>query len=140
VGNDDKLYFGTQSGKIHVDDVILDGHKSEITAMAHSPNGAFLASGDSTRKIILWNTTDNTVIFDNWVYHSARVTSMDWSPSGDRLVSGSLDCNIIVWGVDGTRKIETGAHRGQTRSVKYISDTAIASSGGENLVKIWQLQ
>ena len=139
--NETEIWFGCTNGKIHhINGTELNHHTHEVTAIAVSPDGAYLASGDSNRYVLLWNAKDNTLLFDNWVYHTSRVTCMDWSPDSSRLLSGGIDCTLIIWDVDGSsRKLIDRAHPGQIRAVKYLGDNKIASAGGDNTVKIWQL-
>ena len=104
--NETEIWFGCTNGKIHhINGAELNHHTTEVTAIAVSPDGAYLASGDTNRYVLLWNAKDNTLLFDNWVYHTSRVTCMDWSPDSSRLLSGGIDCTLIIWDVDGsTRK------------------------------------
>ncbi len=76
---------------------VLSNGKSAITALAFSPDGALLAAGESTGKIVVYDVSAVTrdggeakVKILHWVFHTARVHSIAFSPDGQAAVSGSL--------------------------------------------------
>ena len=74
------------------------GHMGKISSLAYSPDGAYLAAGDSYREVRLWDRASGEVkISDFWVFHQAKVTSLAWSPDSKFLASGSVDSHIYVW-------------------------------------------
>mmetsp|Transcript_4980 Transcript_4980/g.19918 ORF Transcript_4980/g.19918 Transcript_4980/m.19918 type:complete len:359 (+) Transcript_4980:323-1399(+) len=76
----------------------LEGHRGEVSSLAFSPCGGFLAAGDAYKEVRVWKTEDWTPkIQGRWVFHTSRVTALCWSPNGVNLASGSSDTKVIIW-------------------------------------------
>eukprot|EP00957_Ditylum_brightwellii_P033738 2556764-Ditylum_brightwellii.AAC.1 len=56
-----------------------------------------VASADSKKEIVVWDTVSREVKKSRMVYHSARVLDVAWAPDGKHVASASLDSNVIVW-------------------------------------------
>ncbi|KAM7209448.1 Minichromosome loss protein 1 [Naviculisporaceae sp. PSN 640] len=55
-----------------------NGHDGDITALAWSPNGALLASAGKDKKIIIWQTSDQSIIAR---YEYPNVVDIAWHPT-----------------------------------------------------------
>ena len=75
----------------------LTGHRGEVTTVAYSPDGTYIASGDSNREVLVWK--DGAAVVSGWVFHTARVNAVAWSPDNVHVASVSTDANLIVWNV-----------------------------------------
>ncbi len=77
----------------------LQGHTSEVHAVAFSPGGNWLASGGADGKLYLWQwrtqETPHLTLHD----HLRAVRSLAFSPDGKYLVSASEDREARVWDV-----------------------------------------
>ena len=91
--------FTLESGRVLKPSGELERHRSAVTCVAFSPNGALLATADSGRELLLWDTQSRQVSQKDWQYHSAKITCVAWSPDSSRLATGSIDTNVIVWSV-----------------------------------------
>ncbi|KAI5918802.1 WD40-repeat-containing domain protein [Camillea tinctor] len=60
-----------------------NGHNGDITALAWSPNGAMLASAGKDKKIIIWDSRNQSIIAK---HDYANVMDISWHPT-DNLVS-----------------------------------------------------
>ncbi|KAI0602256.1 WD40-repeat-containing domain protein [Biscogniauxia sp. FL1348] len=60
-----------------------NGHNGDITALAWSPNGAMLASAGKDKKIIIWDSRNQSIIAR---HDYANVMDISWHPT-DNLVS-----------------------------------------------------
>ncbi|KAK5660965.1 hypothetical protein OQA88_12340 [Cercophora sp. LCS_1] len=58
--------------------VFANGHEGEITALAWSPNGVFLASAGKDKKILIWSTKDQSVVAR---YEYPNVMDIAWHPT-----------------------------------------------------------
>ncbi|KAF1810105.1 putative chromosome segregation protein [Eremomyces bilateralis CBS 781.70] len=65
--------------------VFSNGHTGNITALAWSPNGAFLATSGADRKLILWDALKQTVahVYDDI---PATILALKWHP-GENILS-----------------------------------------------------
>jgi WD40 repeat protein len=116
---------------------------SQITTLAFSPSGALLAAGNSSGKIVVYDTKSWEVVTDRWSAHTARVTTIAWNDESTHAVSGGLDTNIFVWSLSkpGNRVKATNAHKDGVNGVSWVEgSTKVASVGGDAAVKIWKVE
>jgi WD40 repeat protein len=96
----------------------LGGHRSTIWAIAHSPDGSWLATGDANRTIRLWDCKGDPGYRADKVLkgHKSDVQALAFTGDGRYLASGGFDGSLHVW------DLETG----QTQDV-YSMDGSITS-------------
>ena len=77
----------------------IEGHTNNVTALAASRDGKFLATGSTDKTIRLWDLTRATPRLAR-VYqgHSEEVSSLAFSPDGQTLASGSNDQSVRLGG------------------------------------------
>lgn len=99
VGGDDNVVhiYTTGSGKDLSSLEELKKSTAQITALSFSPDGSLLAVGNSSGKIVVYESASWEVKTDRWSAHTARVTGISWNEQGTHAVSGSLDTNVFVW-------------------------------------------
>jgi len=73
-------------------------HTDWITAMAYSPDGKFLASGDRVGNIHLWDAETGGVVLP-LAEHKGLVRSLSWRSDGQVLASCGEDGLIVWWDV-----------------------------------------
>jgi serine/threonine protein kinase len=121
-------------------------HGSGVKTVASSPNGKYIASGDQSGKVHLWNASTGDDLFaplsDGQVAPSGGdiyVRSVAWSPDSNFLVSGSDDKIVTIWSAQsGNRVLTYSGHRGSVRGVDWSpSGQLIASCGLDKTVQIW---
>ena len=109
-------------------DSFLRGHDNDISTMALSKSGKYLASGQKTfsgfkADIIIWDLTTLSLIH-RFSIHKVIIQSLDFSFNDKYLVSigGRDDNNLIVWDVQ-TGKALSGATAGTAfvRQVKFFN-------------------
>jgi len=130
-GADHHIYIYSLSGNNLTQTKKVEGHRGPLSAIAYSPDGKYIASGDTNREIIVHDAHSKEVKVSGWVFHTARVDSIAWSPDSIHLASGSLDQNIIIWNVNEptNRIIVKGAHHGGVNSVAWLDNNVLASTG-----------
>lgn len=119
----------------------LSGSTAAITSLAFSPNGKHLAAGNSSGKILVYNTSDYNVTIDRWTGHTARVLSIAWNKESTYAASGGLDTNLFVWSVSapGKRIKMVNAHKDGVNGVLWAADDQkIISVGADAAVKVWR--
>lgn len=79
----------------HMLQKMLHGHSGEVTSVAWSPNGLFLASGSADKSVRVWMVDQS----HSQVYsgHSAEVLSVAWTPDSNFLASAGIDTTVRIW-------------------------------------------
>lgn len=110
--------------------------------LSFSPNGEYLAVGDVSGKIILYNVEKKEVQTSRWVFHTGRINSISWNKDNNRVVSGSLDTNVIVYQVDKPIKNIKflGAHKEGVNTVEWVGDDEFVSGGSDATTKKWKVK
>jgi WD40 repeat protein len=67
-------------------------------AVAFSPDGATLATGDKKGAVALWSVTSGEMLA-SYEAHQNSVECLGFSPDGQALASGSTDSKLILWDV-----------------------------------------
>ncbi|EPQ29062.1 uncharacterized protein PFL1_03351 [Pseudozyma flocculosa PF-1] len=143
VGSEDaKVYLYTlENGSLH-ELGMLRGSRSAVTALAYDPSASLLAVGESSGKILVYDTASRDVKLSHWVFHSGRINSIRFSPDGTHAVSGSLDTHVYVWSVKKPMKniAIKNAHAGGVSGVVWIDDASIASAGADGCVRTYDIK
>src|SRR5271157_2201030 len=72
------------------------GHFDEVLAVAWSPDGTRIASGEHDSTVQIWDTRTGKRLL-TYQGHSNQVLALAWSPDGTRIASGSFDNTVQVW-------------------------------------------
>ncbi|KAG1743079.1 WD40-repeat-containing domain protein [Suillus lakei] len=90
----------------------MEGHRSDVRAVAVSRDGRLIASGDQEGKLIAWHgkTGESLIASESFVEgksltqsyewidaHSKCICSLDFSPDGSMMASGSFDQTTKLW-------------------------------------------
>ncbi|KAM6503376.1 WD40-repeat-containing domain protein [Amanita muscaria] len=124
----------------------LEGNTGSISALAFSPDGKLIASGDSNGRIVLSNAIDKKLVTTRWSFHSARINSFAWTSDSLYCASGSLDTHICIFSV--TKPLKNipirNAGPGGVNVVLWLGETAgktvkLASAGADACVRTWEV-
>lgn len=143
VGSDDmkiRIYSVASDGKLSEIN-ILSGHAKAVTATSFSPDGAYLASGDS-KDIIVWNVSDMTsVCKGRWCFHTSKITDLVWSSDNRILASCGQDENIFLWCLNKKMKRVhySYVHRGGVTSMSFLDNETLLSVGVDGCVCKWSV-
>ncbi|KAA8649999.1 WD40 repeat domain-containing protein [Aspergillus tanneri] len=117
--------------------------RNPISTLAFSPDGFFLAAGDSRGRVLVYKVADGSLVTDRWTAHTARITSIAWKEDSTHVVSGSLDTNIFVWSLanPGDWLQVSAAHKEGVNGVAWIAGgSKIASAGADASIKVWKVE
>jgi WD40 repeat protein/serine/threonine protein kinase len=81
---------------------VLTGHEAEVSALAFSPGGDLLASGDERGRVRLWKTAGapgQWALVRELAGHSVAITAVRFTPDGKRLVTASGDHTCGQWDI-----------------------------------------
>lgn len=113
------------------------------TDVKFSPDGRYLATGDTNRKVSLFAFPGyQPIITTEWSDHTARVNSLSWSPDSRLLASGSLDTNVIIWSPDTKRKlvdIRGGHPMSPVTRVQWLDNSSLVTVGRDCSVRTWSI-
>lgn len=109
-----------------------------VGCVAFSSDGRTLATGDSDRKVRLWDCRTNKEL-GTLPGHSDCVVSVAFSPDGQALISGSYDQTARIWNVRTNQLLHTlSGHRGAVTSVAYsFNGTSVATAGIDQSIRLW---
>jgi WD40 repeat protein len=119
---------------------LLERSPGGVTAMAFSPNGQVLATGDRSGRINLWDAASFTW-FGVLEGHERNKALLDlaWSPDGDQLLSGGKDGKVILWDVLTFEPLYQIAGPAGALSLSYSPDgLSFAAANGEGEIVIHQ--
>ncbi|MEQ8963665.1 MAG: WD40 repeat domain-containing protein, partial [Coleofasciculus sp. C2-GNP5-27] len=113
---------------------------SSFASLAFSPDGEWLATGDSDGMIRLWEAASGKEILSS-KGHNSWVYSVAFSPDGQILASGSIDNLVRLWSASSGECLKTlQGHTDVVRSCAFSPDGQILASGSaDNLVKLWSV-
>lgn len=81
--------------------VSLESGSGPTSALAISPNGKIVATGNDEGEILLWNTEDikNSIALIPYqpAKHQAEVSALAFHPEAPVLASGGFDCKLRLW-------------------------------------------
>jgi WD40 repeat protein len=111
------------------DIMTLRGHSGFINCVTYSPDGKYIASGDS-QGVKVWESTTGRQKL-NLVGHTALVNSLAFTADGEWIVTGSYDRTIKIWNATtGHLGPTLRGHKGSVYSVACSPDGKwIVSSG-----------
>lgn len=126
----------------------LTGHKTEITAVAVSHSGRYIASGqysniDRESEIIVWDFNSLTLLY-RWTMHKDSVMCLSFSSSDKFLASLGGDDRIVIWDIEegqgfhGDRATIGSTGRCNAVCFSKNDDTLFVSGGLQNL-RFWRI-
>jgi hypothetical protein len=119
--------------------LIQDG---QVTGLALSRDGFWLAAGNATGTIELWTLPDGQRI-GRIAGPSAAAERLAFSPDGRLVAAANADRIIRVWALSspGAPLAELSGHTNFITSLAFSPDgTALASSGWDGTLRVWEVR
>ncbi|TGZ73093.1 hypothetical protein CRM22_001704 [Opisthorchis felineus] len=122
---------------------IQSASKKAITAVDFSPDGKFIATGESGHHpmVRLWNVSDGSHLAE-FAGHHFRVIAVRFSPSARYLVSlGSQDDNTVyVWDRTGGQRVASAKVTNKINGVAFSPNGQFFVTVGVRHVRFWYLE
>jgi predicted NACHT family NTPase len=114
---------------------------TSVLAVAFSPDGKVLATGEKDGRVRLWNVITGKELL-TLRGHSNWVNSVAWSGDSLTLASGSDDNTVKLWNVQTGNCVRTlEGHSSGVMSVAWSGDSLTLASGSlDKTVKLWNVQ
>lgn len=97
--------FALRDGPISAEETLtFKAHQAAVTSVDLSPDGTFIASADSSGRLLLWDSRSGVVQQD--IAHAAPVNDVDFSPDG-RLVAVAVggETDRGLWDADNSVRL-----------------------------------
>ena len=82
------------------------GHRNDMTCIAHAPDGRYLASGGGDGKVKLWDTSSGFAVI-TFTEHRSEVTGLAFAQSGLVVLSSSRDGTVRAFDLVRYRNFRT---------------------------------
>ncbi|MBD2501579.1 WD40 domain-containing protein [Anabaena azotica] len=140
---------GTNFSGADITNSIFTNKLSHVLAVALSPHGNAVATGDSSGEICVWNVTDGHLL-QKFKDHKNWVWSVKFSPpDGHKLASASDDKTVKIWDVKTGEHLKTltelleeeQSHDDWVRCVAFDKDGLLLASGSDDAtIKLWDIK
>lgn len=112
-----------------------------VWSVAFSPDGQYLAAGDTKGNILLRRGVDGQPI-KSFEGHTGWVVSLAFSPDGNTLASGSCDCTAKLWNANTGQCLHTlEEHRHEVWSVAFSPDGQTLATGcDDSQARLWNVK
>jgi WD40 repeat protein len=115
----------------------LRATKSDLSAVAVSPDGVHVATGDKAGLARVWNLRSDTAV--ELSGHSGAITSIAFSPNGESVVTASQDETARLWDVGSGRSLaELRGHGDIVESASFTPDgERVVTGSDDGTVRVW---
>eukprot|EP00054_Salpingoeca_dolichothecata_P016768 m.98917 g.98917 ORF g.98917 m.98917 type:complete len:613 (-) comp22138_c0_seq1:57-1895(-) len=142
-GKDGNVHFYALDGGNFKELTSVNVSSREAVCASYSPDGKFVAVGDSNREVFVLNAESKEIHIQGWQFHTAKVNTVAWSPDSKHIATGSLDTGVIVWSVaNKTKKLKMkGIHpTADVTKVEWFSDNVLVTVGADNCIRTWDIK
>ena len=111
-----------------------------IFALAFSPDGKLLATGELNGKVCLWQVADNQLVSTFWA-HTSWLSAITFSPDGMTLVTSSGDCTVRFWDLRTGEAVKIlTIDNSQILSIAFSPDgSTLATGSDDHAVRLWDV-
>lgn len=119
------------------------GHTGAILSIAVSDSGKFLATGDETGRLIIWDA-DTLTPRKLFTQHRDAITSLSFRRGTEQLFSASADRTIKIWSASELAYIETlFGHQdtilGVAGGLEVNQETCVSVGARDRTARLWKV-
>jgi WD40 repeat protein/transcriptional regulator with XRE-family HTH domain len=117
---------------------LFNGNSQEINALAFSPDGGQIVTGDIGGLIKIWDVASAKELTSLKV-HTQKILDLEVSPGGDRLASSSEDGQVILWDLaSGQPALTLSNDQPMVSSLSFSPDgKRLVTSGSDSNARVW---
>ena len=117
---------------------VVNAQTSNVTVVAFSPDGSWLATASLDQTVKIWSTGDWS-LQQTLAEYTNGVTSVAFSPDGQKIVSGSVDGTVQMWNWSGGNCLWTiGAHALPVTGTVFTPGGSLVISGSDDhTIRLW---
>jgi WD40 repeat protein len=119
---------------------VLHGSQGRVQAVAFSPDGRLLVTGDASGKGEIWNVSDAKLVAD-LIGHSGAINSAAFSSDGKLVATASSDNTARVWDPNtGQCRLVLKGHTRPINAVAFSPDSKLlVTASSDKIAKVWSL-
>lgn len=70
-----------------------------LTAIAYSPDEAYLAAADNNKNVKCYNIANNydNITRDMWQHHAGKITSVSWTFDSKHIATSGIDTHCFIY-------------------------------------------
>ncbi len=112
-------------------------HTDWIYAVAFSPDGVLVASGDRSAGLVVWEAETGRQFLD-LAEHKGAVNAIAWRDDSNVFASASDDGTVKLWDIVAGKSLKSiTAHDGGATGVAFDHEGRLITCGNDRKVKLW---
>lgn len=112
-------------------------HTDWIYAVAFSPDGVLVASGDRSAGLVVWEAETGRQFLD-LAEHKGAINAIAWRDDSNVFASASDDGTVKLWDIVAGKSLKSiNAHDGGATGVAFDHEGRLITCGKDRKVKLW---
>ncbi len=112
-------------------------HTDWIYAVAFSPDGVLVASGDRSSGLVVWEAETGRQFLD-LAEHKGAINAIAWRDDSNVFASASDDGTVKLWDIVAGKSLKSiNAHDGGATGVAFDHEGRLITCGKDRKVKLW---
>ena len=111
-------------------------HTDWVTALAFSPDGVLLASGDRNGGLFIWEAATGSE-FQNLRGHEKMIAALAWRGDSNLVAAGSEDGTLTWWEMANGTQVKKISSHGGVLALGFAPDGRLVSGGRDGHARIW---
>ncbi|MDE0683450.1 MAG: T9SS type A sorting domain-containing protein, partial [Candidatus Poribacteria bacterium] len=114
-------------------------HGRWVLAVAFSPDGQFLATGDEIGQVNVWDIQKRSIVVQ-FEADSTSIYTVKFSPDGKVLAGAGYDGNVNLWKVQSWERFGKLSSHGTAYTISFSPDSKTLASTGYESVNLWKVE